>query len=173
MVIRIVNIAQQHSQLDKYFIKYMSINTKLTILLAVVFLICTSVVIYFVLQQNKSSNNTPIKSGNSGIYSEEQLKQSAIKSDMDILTLADQPDFYITYSLTAKEFIIELTPQDLSTDYNQLRLQAEDSFLNLLKIGDKQKLCGQNISVLVPPSYKPEYSGFNYGLSFCTGSLKF
>ncbi len=148
----------------------MSLEKKMVIIFFVALGLCIIAVAYFVFGSggnNKNQNNP------SETSLEKILQTKAIKSEADILTLTENPEYFTTYNIVTKEFLTVLMPSEQTVDkLNSLRTESEQQLLEITTL-DESSICEQKISLIIAPSYWTEISGIDYGYSTCPNSLQF
>ncbi len=144
----------------------MSIEKKLLIALIVTIVLCGVAILLFMRSKNSDTVSvTPDL--------EQVLESKAIKSEQDILTFVDTGKYFITYNKVSKEFLIVLLPSEqINQEINDLRTQAESELMTIVSM-DNLAICSLKVSLIIPPSYWPEMSGVDYGLSGCGNFIPF
>ncbi len=126
------------------------------------------VIAYFLLTGDKDGSEEPVPAASD---LEKSLETTAVKKELDNLTLNENPEYFITYNKTTDEFLIVLTPSVKSVEkLNSLRSQAELELISKSNL-TKESICSYRVSLIVAPSYWLEYSGIDFGYSSCPGAL--
>lgn len=149
----------------------MSKKFKIIILAGIVLLFFFSV--YLALRSDKTNTETPVENtfileGKTGQVQSKDFSSSVLEKSGDTWVLANNENFSIVYYEKDQSFTVNLLSKPLS----EARSKAEDRLLSLLNL-DFAQGCKLNLSVFVPFEVDENYSGQDFGLSFCAGSQGF
>ncbi|MGH7960225.1 MAG: hypothetical protein ACRERD_00170 [Candidatus Binatia bacterium] len=93
---------------------------------------------------------------------------SAERIDKDYVVIKSSPKYDLIYYLIDRTFLITLSDSNVRL----ARAKAESDFPEILDIST-QEACNLRVSLTVPSDINEQYSGKDYGLSFCPWGIPF